>query len=127
MREKQSTSKGVVFGIGIIALACFFVSYAADYDLLIRNGTIYDGGGGPPFVGDVAINEDLVVRELMAQVAERAGEVARAAGALDVDIPNLLEPGLENYYDYMHFTPKGAERVASLIAEAMAAEGKDLA
>ena len=68
-----------------------------------------------------------VVRELMAQVAERAGEVARAAGALDVDIPNLLEPGLENYYDYMHFTPKGAERVASLIAEAMAAEGKDLA
>ena len=88
MREKQSTSKGVVFGIGIIALACFFVSYAADYDLLIRNGTIYDGGGGPPFVGDVAINEDLVVG---------VGKLADAQGRAEINAAGLaVTPGFIN-------------------------------
>jgi len=34
---------------------------AAAYDVLIDNGTIYDGMGGAPFVGDVAIREDKIV------------------------------------------------------------------
>lgn len=35
---------------------------AADsYDLVIRNGTIIDGSGGAPFVGDVAITADRIV------------------------------------------------------------------
>jgi N-acyl-D-amino-acid deacylase len=34
---------------------------AAAYDFLIDNGTIYDGLGGAPFVGDVAIREDKIV------------------------------------------------------------------
>jgi N-acyl-D-amino-acid deacylase len=33
---------------------------AADYDVLIRGGTIYDGSGGAPFVGDVAIKADKI-------------------------------------------------------------------
>src|ERR1051325_9922037 len=33
----------------------------ADYTLLIKGGTIYDGSGGAPFVGDVAINGDKIV------------------------------------------------------------------
>jgi N-acyl-D-amino-acid deacylase len=32
---------------------------AADsFDLILRRGTIYDGRGGAPFVGDVAIRGD---------------------------------------------------------------------
>ncbi|HWK36328.1 MAG TPA: D-aminoacylase, partial [Sphingomonas sp.] len=31
------------------------------YDLLIRNGTIYDGSGRAPFTGDVAVRGDRVV------------------------------------------------------------------
>ena len=34
---------------------------AAIYDLVIRGGTIFDGGGGEPFVGDVGIKGDRIV------------------------------------------------------------------
>ena len=40
------------------------------YDLILRNGTIYDGSGDPPFTGDVAIESDTIaaVGELPAGV-----------------------------------------------------------
>lgn len=31
------------------------------YDLILRGGTIYDGSGGKPFTGDVAIARGLIV------------------------------------------------------------------
>ena len=34
---------------------------AADYSVLIRGGTIYDGSGGKPYVGDVAIKGDKIL------------------------------------------------------------------
>ena len=30
------------------------------YDVVLRGGTVYDGSGGPPFVGDVAISDDAI-------------------------------------------------------------------
>ena len=30
------------------------------YDLLIRNGTLYDGSGGEPFVADIAVVADRI-------------------------------------------------------------------
>lgn len=33
---------------------------AADYDVIIRNGTIYDGSGEAPFLADLAINADTI-------------------------------------------------------------------
>jgi N-acyl-D-amino-acid deacylase len=36
-------------------------SAAATYDLVLRGGTIYDGSGGTPFVGDVAVNGERIV------------------------------------------------------------------
>src|SRR3954454_8407768 len=33
----------------------------ADYSMLIRGGTIYDGSGGAPYVGDVAVKGDRIV------------------------------------------------------------------
>ena len=48
-----------------IALGGLFASSAAPaataYDLLIRGGTIYDGSGGAPYIGDVAIRADKIV------------------------------------------------------------------
>src|SRR5260221_500236 len=34
---------------------------ATDYDLLITQGVIYDGSGGTPFIGDVAIKGDRLI------------------------------------------------------------------
>jgi N-acyl-D-amino-acid deacylase len=52
-----------------VALAVFVVGFLAtsaapppvSYSVLIRGGTIYDGSGGQPFVGDVALKGDRIV------------------------------------------------------------------
>ena len=45
---------------------------AASYDVLISGGTIYDGGGGEPYTGDVAVRGDRI-----AYVGPHASESAR--------------------------------------------------
>lgn len=49
------------------------------YDLVIRGGTIYDGSGGEPFVGDVAISGDRIVA-VSSSVAGRGRREVDAAG-----------------------------------------------
>lgn len=43
----------------LISAAAF--AQAPAYDLIIRGGTLYDGSGKPPVVGDVAIKDDRIV------------------------------------------------------------------
>ena len=49
----------------VVAIAAFAVTSAAPapvaYSVLIRGGTIYDGSGGSPYVGDVALKDDRIV------------------------------------------------------------------
>ncbi len=51
---------------------------SAGHDLVIRGGTIYDGSGGTPFAGDVAINGDRITA--IGNVAARGREEIDAAG-----------------------------------------------
>src|SRR3954454_6741248 len=52
--------KRIAFMVAVASLA--IVSAApATYSVLIRGGTIYDGSGGAPYVGDVAIRGDRIV------------------------------------------------------------------
>ncbi|MEO5611454.1 MAG: D-aminoacylase [Sphingomicrobium sp.] len=61
---------------------------APAYGLLIRGGTIYDGSGGAPYVGDVAISGDRIVY---------AGPVRDATAAKVVDARGLaVAPGFIN-------------------------------
>lgn len=71
--------------------------------------------------GDVEYFDAPLVNQMMQAVAERCGAVACRHGAVDVDMPALLESSLANYYDECHFTPAGAERVAKLLADAVLA------
>jgi N-acyl-D-amino-acid deacylase len=43
------------------AMAAAAASGASPYDVLIKGGTIYDGSGATPYIGDVAIRKDRIV------------------------------------------------------------------
>lgn len=59
-----------------------------DCDLLIRNGTLYDGGGGVPFTGDIAVRGDQIVG---------AGSVTGVTARRTVDARGLaVAPGFIN-------------------------------
>jgi N-acyl-D-amino-acid deacylase len=69
----------------LLAAAC---SPSPQYDLVIRNGTIYDGSGSPGFVGDVAINGDAIAA---------VGSVGKATGRAEIDATGLaVSPGFIN-------------------------------
>jgi len=86
------------FSVTIAALLCSCatspqtipsaVAAAEPYDLLIDNGTIYDGSGGAPFVGDIGIKGDRIVY---------VGPQAPAAASRTVDASGLaVSPGFIN-------------------------------
>lgn len=59
-----------------------------DYDILIKNGRIYDGSGSPSFIGDVGINGDQIVK---------IGDLADATSNLEIDATGLaVAPGFIN-------------------------------
>jgi N-acyl-D-amino-acid deacylase len=63
-------------------------SAAPEHDVLIRNGTIYDGGGGPPATGDLAIDGDTITA---------VGPGLKARGRLTLDATGLaIAPGFIN-------------------------------
>ncbi|MHA2028191.1 MAG: N-acyl-D-amino-acid deacylase family protein [Candidatus Kariarchaeaceae archaeon] len=58
-----------------------------EYDIVLRNGTIYDGSGKDSFIGDVAINGDRIAK--VGKVSEKGKE--------EFDVSNLLvAPGFIN-------------------------------
>ncbi len=66
------------------------------YDLIIRNGTIYDGCGGEPFAGDIAVNGDKIV------AVEKTGTI-KEVGKEEVDATGrIVTPGfvdIHTHYD----------------------------
>src|SRR6185436_1831853 len=61
---------------------------AEPYDLILRGGTVYDGSGGKPFTGDVAINADRIVK---------VGNLGDAKGRSELDVRGLaVAPGFIN-------------------------------
>lgn len=64
------------------------------YDLVIRNGTIVDGLGGEPYIGDVAVKGDVIVA---------VGAINGATATREIDATGLLvTPGfvdLHTHYD----------------------------
>ena len=80
--------------VGFIAaflVACKSVqrtSMSATYDVVIRNGSIYDGGGGKPFAGDVAVKGDTIAA---------VGKLGQGRGRVEIDAQGLaVAPGFIN-------------------------------
>jgi N-acyl-D-amino-acid deacylase len=83
----------------MIAVAGLFVSSAAPpvrYSTIIRGGTIYDGSGGAPYVGDVAIGGDKIVY-VGPHAPGRAARVVDARGkAVSPGFINMLSWATES-------------------------------
>ena len=47
--------------LALLLASCATVPPAQNYDVIIRGGTIVDGSGAAPYVGDVAITGDRIV------------------------------------------------------------------
>lgn len=61
---------------------------AALHEVVLRGGTIYDGSGGAPFVGDVAIDGDRIAA---------LGDLDGARGRTEIDVAGLaVAPGFVN-------------------------------
>jgi len=74
----------------LIIIAVLFASCTApvEYAVIVRNGTIYDGLGGDPYVGDVAIQGDSIAA---------VGALGDAIGRAEVDATGLaVAPGFIN-------------------------------
>ncbi|HEX5715791.1 MAG TPA: D-aminoacylase [Thermoanaerobaculia bacterium] len=72
-----------------LALVLFALPLAAqEYDVILRGGTIYDGSGSRPYVGDVAIKGDRIAK---------VGSLGDARGKTEVDVKGLaVAPGFIN-------------------------------
>ncbi|HET9889127.1 MAG TPA: amidohydrolase family protein [Mycobacterium sp.] len=85
------------------------------YDLIIRNGTIVDGLGGEPYVGDVAVQGNVI---------KAVGAINGATAAREIDATGLLvTPGfvdLHTHYDGQsiwseRLTPSSAHGVTTVV------------
>lgn len=85
------------------------------YDLIIRNGTIVDGLGGEPYVGDVAVRDGVI---------ETVGSVNGDGARREIDATGLLvTPGfvdLHTHYDGQaiwseRLTPSSAHGVTTVV------------
>jgi len=78
-------SLGIVCGLMLLLGSC---SSRVEYDVVIRGGTIYDGSGSPPFVGDLAIRGDTIAA---------IGSLGNARGRVEIDAAGLaIAPGFIN-------------------------------
>ena len=85
-----------------------------------ENALMWNFGAGRPYVEHVkAYYTHRVARELMGSLDALAERIAREEGVEQVDLMATLPRDLETYYDFFHFTPKGARQVGRAVAEAL--------
>jgi N-acyl-D-amino-acid deacylase len=76
---------GVLLGVLWSLAAC---TPPASYDVILRNGTVYDGSGGEPYVADIAIDSDAIAA---------IGNLDDARADLEIDAEGLaVAPGFIN-------------------------------
>ena len=78
-------------GAALLLLGCVPAASrapVATHDVVIRNGTLYDGSGSPPVTGGVAIDGDSIVL---------VGDLGNARGRMEIDATGLaVAPGFIN-------------------------------
>lgn len=76
-----------------IVILAFTFGCQQSYDIIISNGLIYDGSGGPPFEADIAINADKIVK---------IGNLSRSQAKLTIDAQGLaVAPGFIDLHAHL--------------------------
>ena len=87
-------------------------SPAADYDVILRNGTVVDGSGGLPFTADVAISGS--------RIAE-VGALKSRSATLDLDVTGLVvAPGFINIHS--HASAAALPRAENMLTQGVTTE-----
>lgn len=82
--------------IACLGLAAAGMTFATDYDVVIRGGTVHDGTGATPYVADIAIIGDRV---------SGIGSFASASADLEIDGTGLaVAPGFFNLLSHAHLS-----------------------
>ena len=88
--------KTVAFALVIASAFAVSATPPPDYNVLIRGGTIYDGSGDAPFVGDVALKGDRIVY-VGPHAPGRAARIVDATGeAVSPGFINMLSQAQES-------------------------------
>jgi N-acyl-D-amino-acid deacylase len=86
----QMKNHNTLLAISCLALCGFLAACtpSPSHDIILRGGTIYDGSGEIPFVGDVAIDGDKIIA---------LGDLGNATAKLEIDVAGLaVAPGFVN-------------------------------
>ena len=84
------------FSTVLLALAFSACTKAPHYDLIIRNGSIYDGLGSEPVYADLAVSSDTIAG---------IGDYSRATATLEVDATGLaVAPGFINMLSWANIS-----------------------
>jgi lysophospholipase L1-like esterase len=85
---------------------------------------LWNFGLGRPYKEDVKVYcATALSTRLMELTDARAARVAADLGIDQIDLMPLLEPSARTYYDFLHFTPAGAEVVGRAVAELLVRPG----
>ena len=100
----------------VIAAAVCVVAAAAQpkpqYHTILRNGTIIDGSGLPPYRADVGLRGDYVAA---------VGTLARASAEREIDVTGLyVTPGFINIHS--HASPAALSRAENMLTQGVTTE-----
>jgi N-acyl-D-amino-acid deacylase len=78
----------VLIAVMILMFANVIRAEDTQYDIILKNGMIYDGSGKEPYKGDLAINGDKIVA---------VGKIENAKGKQEIDVKGMaIAPGFVN-------------------------------
>ena len=112
----MTNSSRIIFA-GLLALGLAACSepqspQATSYDLILRGGTIVDGSGDPAYVGDIAINGEVIVA---------IGELGNSSGSEEIDVSGLVvAPGFLNIHS--HASKEGISTAVNMLSQGVTTE-----
>lgn len=117
-REALRLASGMARRVVVVQQPWFHKQHSPE-----EQACLWNGGRGNPYLETVDTYYAFeVIAGLMEKVDARCAALCRESGAARVELMPVLERSLRTYYDFFHFTPEGAQRVAEAVLPAVAGE-----